>query len=76
MIYWFKRGVFSLEHVLDALFFLDLYDELCGGAGTWVREGYFHASAGEVEEEVAEVYVDDSTEVVPSEVLRVVHEEV
>lgn len=40
------------------------------------NQGYFHASAGEVEKEVAEIQVDNSTEIVPAKGGRVVHEEV
>lgn len=37
---------------------------------------YLHAPAGQVKEQIAEVQVYDSAEVVPPESRRVVHEEV
>lgn len=52
----------TIVFVFDFLIFFDLDDEL-------------HAATGEVENQVAQVHVDDSGKVIPIKCLGVVHEE-
>lgn len=56
--------------LLVLLLLFDLHDQLNN------ITVYLHAAAGEVEEQEAEVQIDDAAEVVPPETFTVVHEQV